>query len=215
MRLSLLFVFTCLMGVACGFSDPGTGTQALGVQGTFDCSFATMQTEVQFNVSGTEAALANANITLVDADTRETLHVPPSDEVGTYRARWAGYHRRVEIQIWAEAQGLSAHMEGPGKHTLVLPRTGATLRPKESLQVAWATADGVRADEVTLQLSHADATQVLTYDGGTARFTPQALGQGRETVTVRRSQYLILAGAAEGSRLRHSYSVATEFINAP
>lgn len=212
----LLGLFMVLVAAqACGYSDPGTGTATLSVQGSLACTFDSMQTDVVFTVGGSQAALTNANITLLDADSRATLHVPNVATQGTYAAVWPGYHRRVEIQIWAEADGLSARIEGPGRHTLIAPRTGATLAAKDPLQVEWATQDGIRADAVTISLGQGTAAHTAMDDRGHDQFAPSELGSGRDTVTVTRSQSITLGGAAPGSRISHSYGVTSTFINAP
>jgi hypothetical protein len=83
--------------VACGYADPGDGTGTLKVVGTLACSFDTMQTDVHVEVSGTAQALTNANITLLDADSKQTLHVAADADAGHYSATWPGCRCGVRL----------------------------------------------------------------------------------------------------------------------
>ena len=201
--------------VACGYADPGDGTGTLKVVGTLACSFDTMQTEVHLEVSGTAQAQSNANITLLDADSKETVHVPADADAGHYTAAWPGCHRRVMLQVWSEADGLMARLEGPGLHTVAHPRAGSVMSVHDALDVVWATRDGVRAQEVLLEVTGENeqvARHILNHDRGHDHFKADVLAPGRSTLRVRRSHTLELLGGQEGSQVVASYSVSTPLV---
>ena len=201
-------------GASCGFADAGEGTGTLTVVGTLDCAFATLATDVTFTVHRGAEPLTNANITLTDADSHDSLHVPFEPEADAYRAQWPGYHRRVTAQIWSGADGLMARLEGPGRHTVTHPRSGAVLGLKDALDVRWSTEDGVRAHGVILRVEDAAGglTHTLEHDGGQHQFAASALAPGRATVTVTRLGQLTPHGGAEGSLLSSRYSVTTAIV---
>lgn len=202
------------LAAACGFTDAGQGTGTLAVTGELNCAFATMKTDVAFSIAGTDAALTNANITLLDEDTHDALHVAYTGTPGQYAATWPGYHRRISMQIWSEADGLMARLEGPGRHTVAHPRSGAVLPLKDAVDVLWSTDDGVRAQNVALTVADAQGgTQaLLAHDGGQHQLPSAALHEGRATITVSRSAQVELLGGARTSVVRMSYSVNTDIV---
>jgi len=203
-----------LLGAACGFTDAGEGTGTLTVIGTLDCAFSTLTTEVAFTVHKGAEPLSNANITLTDEDSHDSLHVPLEAEAGEYRALWPGYHRRVTAQVWSEADGLMVRLEGPSRHTVVHPRSGAVLGLKDALDVRWSTEDGVRAQAVVIRVEDAAGglTHTLEHDGGQHQFAASTLAPGRATVTVTRVGQITPKGGAEGSLLLSRYSVTTPIV---
>jgi hypothetical protein len=201
-------------GAACGFADAGEGTGTLTVVGELDCAFDTLTTQVTFTVHKGAEPLTNANITLTDGDSHDSLYVPWEAGSGEYRAQWPGYHRRVTAQVWSGADGLMARLEGPGQHTVTHPRSGAVLGLKDALDVRWSTTDGVRAQAVILRVQDAAGglTHTLEQDGGQHQFAASALAPGRATVTVTRVGQLTPHGGAEGSLLASRYSVTTAIV---
>lgn len=200
---------------ACGYADVGEGTGTLAVTGHLDCAYPSQQTAVALTLLREAAAVTDANVTLQDGDTHETLHVPYDEGTQQYTAVWTGYHRRVTWQIWSGADGLMARTEGPSRHTVAHPHTGAVLQVHDSLDVRWATGDGVRAEAVTVQVVSTDQQPVshsLTHDGGQHQVAASALSAGHSTLTVQRLDKLVPLGAAEGSALITSYSVSAGIV---
>lgn len=197
---------------ACGYDDPGQGSQTVKLQASLACAYPTLHTAASFALSQAGAPLENANVTLFDADSHERLEVPATTVPGSYAADWPGYHRRVQVHVWRGADGMSFQVEGPSQHTIETPRAGTVLSRSAQLKVRWRTTDGVRADEVKVAVTGAREANRRGSDGGKARFAARELGDGRHTLTVRRVRVLVPAGGAPGSRLTASYAVATPFV---
>lgn len=197
---------------ACGFDDPGAGSQTVKLQATIACAYPTLHTAASFALSQAGVPFENANVTLFDADSHERLEVPATTTPGSYAADWPGYHRRVQVHVWREADGMSFQVEGPSQHTIEAPRAGTVLSRSAQLKVRWRTTDGVRADEVKVAVTGAREATRRGGDGGKARFAARELGEGQHTLTVRRARVLVPAGGAPGSKLTASYAVTTPFV---
>lgn len=200
---------------SCSFADTGEGSGTLSVNGELDCSFASQSTAVTFNVMEGSAAVEDANVTLQDGDSHESVHVPFDAALGQYSVQWPGYHRHVTVQIWRGADGLMARLEGPARHTVVHPHMGASLRLADGLDVRWAAEDGVRAQTVVVlvddHLGHV-VSHTLGHDGGQHHIAPASLSPGAATLTVERAEKLTLSGAVAPSAIVSRYSVSTSIV---
>lgn len=200
---------------ACGYSDPGKGTQTLAVTGALDASFATLATALDFVVLKEAQPITDATITLQDADSRDTVVVPFDASSQRYLGLWPGLHRRVLVQVAHGADSLEAQVEGPARHTVAHPHQGAVLRRQDPLDVRWATEDGVRADSVAVVVRDGDREvmrHVLRHDSGQDHIVATALGAGSVDLTVARETALVPRGGAEGSTLVCRYSVSTHVV---
>lgn len=220
-RWNPLFVLVLIgvgLGVgsaACGYSNPGEGTGTLVVQGALDSSFATLATQLRFVVTQNAAAVPDATITLVDADSREAFVVPFDRVNNSYQGTWPGLHRRTTVEVSRGGDSMKAQVEGPSRHTVAHPHAGAVLRLQDALDVRWATEDGVRADRVFVVVSDADREimrHTLTHDSGQDHIVSAALGPSSVLLTVSRETELVPRGGAEGSALLSRYSVSTQVV---
>lgn len=208
----LLVACLALVGASCGYDDPGEGSQTVRLKATLACSYPELVTEASFVLSVSGAPLTDANVVAFDAETHERLEVPATDTPGSYFGAWPGYHRRVQVHVWREADGMNFAIEGPSQHTIDTPRPGTVLGRSTPLKVRWRTTDGVRADEVETRVDGSRAVSRRGRDGGRVRFGSRELGSGQHTLTVRRSRTLVPAGGAPGSKVTSSYVVATPFV---
>lgn len=208
----LLVACLALAAASCGYDDPGEGSQTVRLKATLACSYPELVTEASFALSISGAPLTNANVVVFDAETHERLEVPATDTPGSYLGTWPGYHRRVQVHVWHQTDGMNFAIEGPSQHTIDTPRPGTVLGRSTPLKVRWRTTDGVRADEVETRVDGSRAVSRRGGDGGKVRFASRELGSGQHTLTVRRSRTLVPAGGAPGSKVTSSYVVATPFV---
>jgi hypothetical protein len=201
---------------ACTYTNPGGGTQTLEVQAllhynTQSVAGATSPiTKVQILVQKNGAAVANPTITLMDADTNQTYTIAGSGGGSTFNSQIPGYHRRMSLSVTAGSDNLQAHLEGPGPFTLSSPEEGAAISQSGGLNVAWQTDDGVKADQVTVLLLPANASNT-GHDTGGFQFPSSDLGLGPQMVSVTRSSMVVPAGGTGQSSFQSDYEVDVKF----
>lgn len=203
----------CLLGLgACSYTDSGDGTQTLLVTATisFDGS-----TDTRVNVERLGAAVSGATVTLHDPDKDETLTLTedlPSNS-GRYELNAIpGYRRRLELKVESGGDNLQAKLEGPGAHFITDPQ-GSQLIKRTSqgsqLEVKWGTKDGLRADEVTIELDDFKTTQ--SEDSGSFDQIAMArVKDGARDLRVERRNRVSLDGGSGGSTMTIEYAARIE-----
>lgn len=207
---------------ACTYTDGGEGTKTLFVVASsrFDVGGAN-GAEMIVEVSKDGAAVSDVLVRLRDDDSDELFELPESAVAGRYSSTVPGYHRRLQLAVQSGSDALEAKLEGPGPHVIESPRAGGVDRSGMGgeLDVAWATEDGLRADEVVVSIRNVDAHDIveertITDDTGSYDEIPMAVfppNADNYRLTLTRRNRVDLDGGTSGSTFVVSYGVETTF----
>ena len=218
----LVCTLAVLAATACGYTESGTGSRTLQVNGTVAYSLASAKDASFLSVSVAKEGVpvTTALVIAIDGDTDERFTVPAVD--AKYAGTWPGYHRRIAWRIVAGDDNVASQLEGPGRHTVSAPTHASVHKLGEPLHVAWGTADGVRGEQVTVRLTPSAYTSpggyeaTLASDDGSVRINAPNLEPGLATISVTRRTAVAPAGAVPPSTLSYTYEVLNEFlVNAP
>lgn len=206
----------CALLAACGYTDAGTGSRTLNVQGSASYHASDNETHVAIALTKNMALLGGATVTMTDADSGEEFVIPEvqhPDE--NYRSHLDGHHRRLELSIVAGSDELTARIEGPGTFTVPTPEHNSIIslgQVGDTIDVTWRPADGMGADQVRIWLNRADFETTLTEDEGRYEIKTSFLEPGDETLRVERINEVTLEGGTAGSKLSSSYMVGNELV---
>ena len=201
-----------MLAAACGYTDAGTGSRTLLVNGSISYNPMAEQgaSTLRLDVKKEGVSITDAIVQVTDAGNNEryTLHA-----VGTgYEGIWPGYHRRIAWHIVSGDDNVTCQLEGPGRHTVTAPSHAATHSLGAPLHVTWRTGDGVRAEEVFLRVTPGSYTATLNDDAGTVHIGAPTLEPGKSTISVLRRTAVVPAGAAADSLLYYDYEVQNDFL---
>lgn len=217
MRLFVLLVLLC---TACdGFTDTGDGTQTLDVIAVAMYSLGSDRTDLRVEVGVRDGDANRAVVELTDdeSDDQLRLEVSNSDEnTAVFRGSFAGYRRRLELDVRRDDDELSAKLEGPGRHQIESPTNGEAVvfsdLSDDGLNVEWTVDDGLEADRIRVELEDSDVDAVLLEDEGEFDFARATLELGDETIEVERINEIELSGGVPGSTFEIRYSIENNFV---
>jgi hypothetical protein len=204
---------------ACGetYTDPGGGSGTLLVVANLQYAINGNNTRVDLQLTQNGATVDNAEVAIKDGDSDVTATIAQRPN-GRYQYDFAGYHRRIELAVTSGSDTVHGKIEGPGRHQISSPANNDNVNlgtMGSNLEVKWSTKDGLRADQVTVQLAHTNYQSVLTSDDGTTNIPKgnllPRLGDD-EQIQVLRANQVSLSGGTPGSTLTLGYSVSNTFV---
>jgi hypothetical protein len=210
LRQCVALVFVCAVA-SCGYTDAGTGTQTLEVNAALHYDWQSDSTLADIWLIRAGTAVQNANVHLIDADTKIVQTVGADVAPGHYVMTLGGYARRLQLNISAENDALVCQIEGPGRHVVAAPAPGTVVHYGEPLAVRWRTEDGVRADSVNVTLEGINWSVRLTDDQGHSEVPARVLTPGMQTLTVERRSHVVPQGGSGHSHVDVAYAVSTPF----
>ncbi len=212
LRACLGVAWALSLATACGYTESGTGTHTLQVNGSvsYNPTEASDASALFIEVKKQGVSITDALVQLTDADTGEKFTVPAAGTA--YKVDWPGYHRRIAWHIVAGNDHVMCQLEGPGRHTVSAPAHASVQKMAQPLDVAWRTADGVRGGEVMLRLDPGAYKTTLAHDEGAVRIGAPDLAPGLTTISVLRRTAVVPAGAVAPSALSYDYEVQNTFL---
>lgn len=204
----------------CGdFTDEGDGTRTLDVDVIASYNLDDDTTALRADVEVPSGSASGTEILVVDDESGDELILELDDDqsqVGIFRGSFSGYRRRLELNVERGSDRLDAKLEGPGRHVIEAPTNGQDIElddiPNRGLSIEWSVEDGLAADQVRIILDVADFDSTFNEDEGEADIPRATLQIGTESIRVRRSTTIDLAGGVPGSRFEIGYAVSGRFV---
>lgn len=202
--------------VACGFTDPGSGTGTLNVDARAIYVGDTGRMQYTVRVSKDNVPLPDASVILADGDSRNpvasgitTLNGDGTEAVFEVDDDNPGYRRRLILRVERANDGLEAQLEGPGPHVLETPRNQESVLSGRNLRVEWSTDDGIRADRVRVSVGSFGKSLGMSEESGFLTIEASSLPPpgSTEAVRVARHNHVNLAGGVNGSLFELRYDV--------
>ncbi len=201
---------------ACSFTDPGEGTGGLDVAASI--------TYKTFERSEIRLSIRDANGNAVEGAVVKIYPIghPTGEEAGIdiheqtngnfpYSRNIDGYYRRIKLTISAGGTGrLEAALEGPGPFTIASPNNNIILDAQQdpTIELRWATEDGIRADEIHVEFGRFEVTQ--SEDLGRLEIPLSSVGNGQHELKLSRTNFVPLDGGIFGSKLSMTYRIDNE-----
>jgi hypothetical protein len=202
-------VVLAFVAAACGYTDAGVGTRTLEIRAALHYDWRTDATTADVWLTRSGYTVDDANVVLVDADSRLLRPAVTAVAAGHYAVTITGYPRRLQLSVRAGDDALTCQIEGPGRHVIATPAPGTVVTYGEPLPVRWVTEDGVRADSVTVSLEQTAWSVRIVDDQGHTAVPAQVLTPGVQTLTVQRHSHMVPSGASGHSYVDVAYTVST------
>ncbi|MBW2457132.1 MAG: hypothetical protein JRI68_21630 [Deltaproteobacteria bacterium] len=209
-------------GGAAGSGDSaGSGTATLLVSGHVDAtesvdngaSSSQFQVELSVEVWRGSEPVDDATVEIVPIGGQPLVLQSAGQGTALYLGAGAGYHETYGIAVTAGSDTLSgAQVDGPDIHVFSRPTPGQVIAPETDLEVRWDRSSP--ADEATIETDELEETLIAdegsyTIDG--AYFEGRDDGLEEDRLTIRRTNFVELAGGVPGSLLRVSLRNRVEF----
>ena len=207
----LMTLGLAVFALACGGSNPGSGTKTLYVKAQAfgdgrDASNSLMAVEVREG-SATGNTLTDAVVTITGDKTGE-LALPwqgvvfGSFHAGSYAKPGLVWDTGWRLSVKRGSDQLDGYLVAPGFTTLTAPIAGSTFARSGGvpLNISWKDEAGRRAETVEIQLDKAKLDQIVPDDKGTFPVEVNRLAtDSKEKISVSRSNEVVLAGGVPGS----------------
>jgi hypothetical protein len=203
--------------VACGsYTDAGKGSNTLTVEAT--ARFAPGGDEgmrLRVNITKDGQHVDDATVVFEDGDSTDTFFAEAQGN-GRYEHNTGsrGYRRKLELKISREGTDdeLEAKLEGPGPFRIETPANDdiVEISDGDELEVVWVTEDGIKADEVRVQLDEADYEDTDDEDDGQVEVPRSRLRLGADQVEIHRVNRVKLEGGAGNSSFTISYEASND-----
>ena len=217
--LLLSILIGALGATGCSYTEGGTGSKTLQIKAALTYTAGDTDDNSHFLVEVLDPAgrpVPEAIVTIRDGDTEEefTLSELESGESGVYGLSLPRYRRRIFLSVVRGSDHLEGQLEGPGPHTIEDPPHAGTVKRRDldkNLKVTWKTADGLKADQITIGLDDEGFSTTELNDRGYGTIPKDELHSGSEGVTVLRRNALIFDSGLNNSSLEITYKVRHGF----
>ncbi|GAB4303606.1 MAG: hypothetical protein Kow0090_19200 [Myxococcota bacterium] len=207
-------IIATLLGLsACSLSDPGSGTNTLGVEAKLTYRSSENLSRVTVVVRNKTGNLVkNADVGL-QTETGKIIRIPSDPySPGYYRETIEGYENLLTLIVKrGEDDYLEATLEGPGRHVIVSPYNDYVLdsQKQPTLLAKWKEEGG---GEVTgVQIRTRLFVERFNDDVNSVRLGIERLKRGRELIEVERENSIDLEGGLPGSIFTIKYISSNNF----
>jgi hypothetical protein len=230
MRTNLASIALVLGLAACGGgaldpgagNDPGTGTSTLAIDGNVQASSRTVNarvntdfdTDFTIRVSLNNQTVTTGTVTITSASGKFPLTLRGDN-------RWTGtapsYDEVYVLDVESGPDKVAGvRVDGPDIHTFSSPTAGANVDSTMALVVKWDRND--QADITTIRTENLDSLAIP--DTGSYSLAPGSLKADKavarqQTLRLRRTNSVVLAGAVTGSTLSVSIENELDIVALP
>ncbi len=202
---------------ACGtYTDGGDGSGTLTVEAT--ARFAPGNDEgmrLRVNITKDGQDVDDATVVFEDGDSTDTFFAEAQGN-GRYEFNTGsrGYRRKLELKISREGTDdeLEGKLEGPGPFRIEQPANDdlVEISDGDDLEIIWVTEDGIKADEVRVEVDEADYQDTDDDDDGQLEVPRARLRLGPDQIEIHRINRVKLEGGAGNSSFTISYEATND-----